>query len=260
MTVSNRVPLGTTQLARDYWLDVNIGTSGSPNYIGVFGILEFTPNYTPTTQDVSDFDSQGDGDEEVTATKWGLNLKLKRATQSADSSQYDPGQEVLRLASQQKGAGNRVDVRWYEMPSGTIGGAGPHVEAYQGYVNVQWNPDGGGQDAVRTVSLVLGGKGKRNAITHPASGQAVPTVTALNPAAATAPGGGNLIIATGTGFLSVTSVTCFGSVVPTSDWEAISDSQLAFKAPAHAAGTGNVTVTNAAGTSVTGAGNQIVYA
>lgn len=259
MPVSNRVALGATQKARDYWLDVNIGTSVSPNWIGVFGLTEFTPAQNPTTQDVSDFDSQGYGDEDVTAIKWSVNLKVKRATQAADATQYDPGQEVLRLAANSLNA-NRVEIRYYEMPGGTIGATGPHVEAFQGFVNVQWNPDGGGQDGVRMVSLVLGGKGQRNAITHPQSGQAVPTVSALNPATATAPGGGNLVIATGTGFLSVTIVTVFGNVVPVADWEPTSDSQMAIKAPAHAAGTGNVTVTNAAGTSATGAGNQIVYA
>jgi hypothetical protein len=260
MTVSNRTPLGSTQLARDYWLDVNIGTTVSPSWIGVFGLMEFNPNQTPTTQDSSDFDSAGYGDEDVTAIKWGLSGKLKRGVQAADATQYDPGQEVLRLAANQLGNGNRVEVRWYEMPGGSIGASGPHVEAYQGFVNVQWNPDGGAQDALRTVSFTLGGKGKRNSITHPQTGQALATVTSLNPATATATTGGNLIIASGTGFLSVTIVTVFGNVVPVADWETISDSQLAFKAPAHAAGTGNVTVTNPAGTSTTGAGNQIVYA
>src|SRR6478752_1597366 len=157
MPVSLRTPLGSTQLARDYWLDVNIGTTASPNWIGVFGLMEFTPTQAPTTQD-----SAGYGDEDITAIKWSCTGKLKRAVQAADGTLYDPGQEVLRNAANQLGNGNRVEIRYYEMPGGTIGGAGPHIEAFQGFVNVQWNPDGGGQDALRTVSLTLGGKGKRN--------------------------------------------------------------------------------------------------
>jgi hypothetical protein len=37
------------------------------------------------------------------------------------------------------------------------------------FATVTWSPDGGGMDALSTVSVTLTGQGERKAITHPAA-------------------------------------------------------------------------------------------
>lgn len=162
MPVTPKAPLGADTLNRKWYLDVNTGTSETPIWTGVFGVQEFKPTKDSTTQDSSDFDSEGWKNETLTALGWGAELKVRRGTTRDDPEAYDPGQEVLRLASDEMGTGNEVEVRYYEVTEG-----GPAVEAYQGFCGVTWEPDGGGMDATDSVSVKLIGHGKRNPIAHP---------------------------------------------------------------------------------------------
>lgn len=163
MTVPARTPLGASTNNRKWYLDINTGTVAAPAWTGVHGMLEFQPNLEPTLQDDSDFDSGGDKSSTVTARAWSLSLKLARKVRASSATAYDPGQEALRLASEEIGAANSVNVRFYEMEPN-----GPRVEAYSGRAAVSWTPDGGGMDALSTVSVTLTGQGKRTAIVHPA--------------------------------------------------------------------------------------------
>lgn len=250
MAVTPRTAGGGSTLARDWWIDVNIASYVQPNWLPISQWQEFKPNFTPTKQDVSDFDSEGYKDEEVTALEWGCEGKVGRKSLSADGTAYDPGQEVLRLAAFQLGNGNRVDIRFYEMPGGVGGrGTNPRVEAFRGFANVTWSPDGGGQDATQGVSVTLGGKGKRNSIPHPDDGQlSAPVIQSLSPATA-AVNGGTLVTITGTNFAAVTAVTVDGIAVPVADWAIVGANKVVLKAPAKAAGPRTVTVTNPGGTS-----------
>lgn len=162
MPATAKAPLGATTLNRKWYVDVNTGTFIAPVWIGVFGITETKPVKSATIQDTSDMDSEGWKGGEATALEWGLELKLRRGVTTAEPTEYDPGQEILRLASDELGTENNVDVRYYEMTPG-----GPKVEAYRGFVNVTWEEDGGGMDAVDTVSVKLNGKGKRESTAHP---------------------------------------------------------------------------------------------
>jgi hypothetical protein len=163
MPAPARVPLGASTTNRKWYLDINTGTTALPTWTGVHGISEFTPNLEPTLQDDSDFDSGGDKSSTVTARAWSVAMTLMRKTTAASATAYDPGQEALRLASEEIGVENRVEVRFYEMEPG-----GPRVEAYQGFAAVSWTPGGGGMDALSTVAVTLTGQGKRTAIAHPA--------------------------------------------------------------------------------------------
>lgn len=163
MSVTEREPLGAPTLARKWRIDVNGGTTEAPDWVGVFGIMEYKPTQSPTTQDTSDFDSEGWKSESKTAQAWGGEGKVKRSSTRADRTAYDPGQEILRLASIEMGTDNEVEVRIYE----DNGANGPQVEAYQGWCGVTWEPDGGGMDAIDTASFKLLGQGKREAIPHP---------------------------------------------------------------------------------------------
>ena len=163
MAVTARSPLGGSTTARKWWLDINTGTAAAPVWTGVHGITEFKPNLEPTLQDDSDFDSGGDKSQTVTARAWSLDLKLARKVTLALATAYDPGQEAIRLASENIGTANSLSVRFYEMEP-----AGPRVEAYSGRAAVSWTPDGGAMDALDMVSVSLSGQGKRTAIAHPA--------------------------------------------------------------------------------------------
>lgn len=161
-TVPEREPLGASTLNRKWYLDVDTSATSTPSWIGVFGLTEFKPGKDTTLQDDSDFDSEGWKSQTATALAWMLEAKVSRKTVQGAPTTYDPGQEALRLASDEMGTDNTVHVRWYEMTPG-----GPRVEAYEGYAAVTWNPDGGGMDALDVVAVNLTGQGKRIPITHP---------------------------------------------------------------------------------------------
>lgn len=161
-TVTTKVPLGPTTLNRKWYLDVNTGTFATPIWTGVFGVTDFKPINNGDLQDDSDFDGGGYKSQVQTAIEWGIELKVKRAVTTASPTAYDPGQEVLRLASLGFGTGNSVDIRYYEVTA-----AGPIAEAYRGKVAVTFEQDGGDMAALATATIKLAGQGTRSAITHP---------------------------------------------------------------------------------------------
>lgn len=165
MPVTTKVPLGASTVVRKWYLDIDTGAvPGTPVWTGVFGILEFKPNLEPTLQDDSDYDSEGDKSQTVTARAWSCEFKVARKVTAADATAYDAGQEALRLASEEIGIANSVHVRFYEVTD-----SGPEVEAYEGNAAVSWTPDGGAMDALDTVSVVLSGQGRRTPTAHPAT-------------------------------------------------------------------------------------------
>ena len=194
MPATTKVPLGASTLNRKWYLDVNTGTHAAPTWIGVFGVEDLKPDFTPIVQPDDDYDSEGYKSSTVTAVAWGLTLKLARKVQASSATTYDPGQEVLRAASPHMGAANRVEVRWYEMEP-----SGPRVEAYQGYAAVSWSDDGGAMDANSTVSVVLTGQGARTSITHPDGAFAAPVIYSITPSTVAA-AGGTLVHVIGTNF------------------------------------------------------------
>ncbi|MGV8846372.1 phage tail tube protein [Tessaracoccus sp.] len=159
-----RVALGATTLNRKWFLDVNTGTDAVPVWVGVFGIQDFKPTTDNSEGDTSDFTSGWKGTQK-TALGWANEVKLKRASTAASATAYDPGQEALRTKGGQLGVAGRVSCRWYEMDPG-----GPRVEAYQGWGSVEWSDDGGGMDALSTVTCKIVGDGARNSVTHPTLG------------------------------------------------------------------------------------------
>jgi len=243
-----RTALGAGGLARRWYLDVNTGTHAAPTWIAVNGVEDFKAPLDPSVQDDSDYDSGGYKSSTITAIGWSIDLKLARKVTVASPTVYDPGAEVLRAASVLMGASNRVEVRWYEMTT-----SGPKVEAYQGYAAVSWSEDGGGMDALASVSVTLTGQGEREAITHPDGAAVVPVLYSVDPAVGIQ-AGGTLHVVSGTGFFAagvddVVAVTLGVTDCPT--FVTHSDNELTFLAPAKAAGPFVVYVTNAVGPSIT---------
>ena len=254
MTVTTKEPLGATTLVRKWYMDVNVGSYDVPEWVGVFGITDFKPLKNATMQDDSDMDGGGWKSSTSTALEGGMEIKVKRAVTRTDATAYDPGQEVLRVASDGMGVENSLDIRYYEVSAG-----GPQVEAYRMFAAVTWDPDGGGMDALDTVSVKLVGQGRRTPITHPgAAATPAPTVTDVAPDTAAA-AGGDLIVITGTFFTGATAVSVAGTPVSTDDWEVITPTKISLIAPAHAAAAVDVTVTTPGGTSGTSADTTLTY-
>lgn len=229
-----RSALGATTTNRKWFLDVWDGDLAA--YVGVFGIQEFKPVKAAITQDTSDFSSVWKGNQ-VNALSWSLEGKLKRATTAASDIAYDPGQEILRAASDLTGVPARVKVRWYEMEPG-----GPRVEAYEGYGTVEWTEDGGNMEAISAVTLKINGDGERTAIAHPQP--AVPYIASILPAGQSV---GELVTITGTNLGGVTSGSFDSQAFV--DYTIVDNQHIVVKIPTGAAGAGNVTVTSAEGTS-----------
>jgi hypothetical protein len=159
----DRTALAATTLNTKWWIDVQSGgTYAEPTWVPINGVMEFTPSKETTLQDDSDFDGGGWKSSAATALAWSIEMKLKRAPTVASATAYDTGQEVLRAASDTLGTANRVDVRWYEITA-----SGPVTETYRGYAAVSWSEDGGGMDALSTVTCTLTGQGARSTFAHP---------------------------------------------------------------------------------------------
>lgn len=241
-TIPARAPLGASTTNRKWWFDVeDPAAPGIP--VGVFGVGEF--KFKPsdaTQQDDSDFDGEGYKSSTVTALTWGGDGKLHRKTTTSDPTAYDPGQEILRKASRGMGTGNRVKIRVYEMEPD-----GPRVEAYSGYVLVTWSPDGGGMDALDTVSFSLVGQGKCSEIAHPEGVTAVPVLIDLS---ANGKGAGGTVSIVGAHFTGVIAANVTFNGVAATSIEVVNDGLINAVLPAGAAGTVPVVV---------GASNTLLY-
>jgi hypothetical protein len=257
MPYPQRVALGATTLARKWAMDVdtNYGISSAALWVGVFGMTEFTPTGAPGLQADSDYDSGGYTSSTATTQEWGVTATLRRGVIGVTPTQYDPGQEYLRLKSKNMGPANSAHIRYYELNGPT----GPKVEAYEGICAVAYSNNGGGMDALSTAGLTLTGQGALLPVTHPDSGGVgAPVLGSVAPTQA-AVAGGTLVIITGSGFLTATAVTVGGTTVSGPNWEPGSDSVMSLIAPAHAAGLVDIIVTNPGGTSVASAASKITY-
>lgn len=249
MPATTKVPLGASTVAREWYVDVDSNDGvGSPSWLPLLGItnLVFNPD-NATLQDDSDYDSGGFGSQTKTGAAWSATATVARKVTAADATSYDPGQEHLRIKSiGQFGPSNSVTIRIYEMTP-----SGPRVEAYTGKAAVSWQPQGGAETALDTVQVTLTGQGQLAAISHPDTGSAVPTLSTVTVAGATAAtipaAGGSMVKITGNHFTGTTGITFIGTSAP--NFIVDSDGIIHVVAPAHAAGSGTLVVTNGAGAS-----------
>lgn len=245
--------IGQSTLVRKWRCDVDTNTNpAAPSWIPVRGRSDFKPSLDSKGQDDSDYEGNGWMSETQTSKSWGLEFKVGRKT--GDGLTYDPGQEFLRLASDQFGPDATVHVRWYEVTDG-----GPTVEAYRGLASVSWSPDGGGMDALDMVAVKLTGQGERFPIDHPyGNTPAVPTITSLSSNAGLAAGLGQISIH-GTQFTGATDVKFGVTSVGAGKYVIVNDSLIVATIPAHAAGLVDVTVVTPAGTSATSTASHYTY-
>jgi hypothetical protein len=210
-------------------------------------------------EDDNVYEDNGYTGQTKTALSWSGAGKVMRRTDPNNVTIYDPGQEKLRSLMKTLGPTGVGYFRIYDRDGGP--------EAWTGFAEVKWDPEGGSPTDLEAVSFELLGKGATTTITNPnAPALAIPTVTALSPATGGI-AGGTLVKITGTDFLDRFGATVvsgaagvkFGATNATA--YQVQDRQTIFAiAPANTAGSKDVTVTSTAGTSATaGTANDFVY-
>lgn len=153
-------------LARKFKVEVLAGAEdpegASPVWLPVRGIQELTPSKEDNLEDDSDYDSDGWTSQVRTGQSWGLEMTVgRKMAGAAEALTYDPGQELIRAASDQFGVDGTVWVRWFNREGGD--------EAYQGRAQAGFTDNGGGVTALSTAGISLTGTGKRERITNPAT-------------------------------------------------------------------------------------------
>lgn len=219
-------------LARSYRVDVSTDNS---SWLTLNGMNDFNPEITPTTQDSSDYESDGWSASEITMQMWKLTVKVNA---KATAGTVDPAFGAL-LATQGKfGDAARVYVRWYRKDGAT------GFPAYSGRAIVETTTSKTGVPDLNEYQVVLTGDGKLDEITNPYVASAAPAVSSAAPSGAAA---GEQVTVTGTGFAGATGVK-FGATAAT-EFTVLGDSVIVAVMPTGSAGSAAVTVTNSVGTS-----------
>lgn len=247
-----------TTLARRMRLDIDTATFPAVSYGQLMGVEEAKLVEERRTEDDEVYTDEGAMREEVTGYNWRLELKLAHSTNLAGTSLdtihafLHTKWKALRTSS---AAACEFGIRWYDREGLDSG------DSHEGRVYVKsWAPSGG--KGRETIDVVLQGQGQIADITNPA-GSLIPTVTSVSPTSGSTTGGDQVVNIYGQHFMpggvaGVTDVD-FGAN-PATDYTVISDSHIAAIPPAGGAGTVQVAVTTAAGTSANTAADDYTYA
>jgi hypothetical protein len=147
-------------LARKWRVDIDSNPADpGETWVQIKGVSEYKDSINPNLEDDSVYDDEGWGGQTKTALAQQIEIKIIRRHDPSDETSYDPGQELVRAAAREFGADGQVHLRWYDRFGGP--------EAYDGWFEVQWVPDGGPHTALETVVVTFFGKGKPTAISNP---------------------------------------------------------------------------------------------
>lgn len=244
---------GALTVNRKWVLEVNIGSTVSPNWQALEYMTSFVPNADEANW--TDSSTYGDGgftSQAKTATAWSANATVMRKVVAAA---YGAVQEFLRTkAIGIIGPANQVQVRFFEFDTSDVAGTvSPRSEAYVGFAGVQWAEQGGSLEGASTVQITLQSQSKLSVIAHPYPVAGfVPVIDSATPLALGV-AGGQLVRIFGRGFTGTvvtTGVKFAGTNAPT--WSVDNDTTITAVSPAHTAGSGPIVVTNATGPSTTG--------
>lgn len=246
-------------LSRKWVLEINTNTVASPIWTVVKGMAELTVTQAePNLEDDNVYEDLGYTGQTKTALSWKAEGKIARRTLPSDVTTYDVGQEKLRTLSLLLGPNGVAHCRMYDRDGGP--------EAFTGFAEVTWAPDGGTPTDLEMVSFTLTGKGAPTSITNPNSpALALPAITSLSPATGPA-AGGTLVIIRGDNFkdrngntvVSGASGVTFGGTNATS-YNVLDRQTIAAIAPAHAAGSVQTVVTNTTGASPNTTADDYLY-
>lgn len=151
-------PTPVTTLARRWRLEVNMGTTETPDWQLCPAITAFQPEYPPNFEDSGVYDDGGWGANTKTGQDWSLKVTINRKA-SADATTYNAVHEALRVASFEFDTESEVGVRWMDRNG--------LPEAYQGTALVTWAPSGGSRTDLDQVEITLTGTGVLSLITNP---------------------------------------------------------------------------------------------
>lgn len=147
-----------TALARRWRVDINMGTTDSPDWQLLPAITNYTWKADPNIEDDSTYDEGGWMSNTKTGQSWSAEATFNRKA-TPDSTAYSTVHEALRTAAFAFGADSKVGVRFYDRDG--------LPEAYQGTALVTWEPSGGSRTSLEQVKATLTGTGQLLSIDNP---------------------------------------------------------------------------------------------
>jgi len=154
-------PTPETELAREWRLEVNMGTEQAPDWQLCPGVREFQWTAEPNIEDASDYDGEGWASNEKTAQSWEVTATIRRKANKTAKA-YNEVHEAIRLASFEYGDANKVHLRFMNREG--------LPEAYEGKAIPNWQPQGGEYSALGEVEITFTGDGPLTPIDNPLAG------------------------------------------------------------------------------------------
>jgi hypothetical protein len=159
--MSTPVETPETELAREWRLEVNMGTEQAPDWQLCPGVREFQFTSEPNIEDASDYDSDGWASNEKTGQAWELSVTIRRKANKT-SKTYNDVHEAIRNAHFAYGDANKVRLRFMNRNG--------LPEAYEGKAVPNWQPAGGEYTALGEVEITFTGDGPLTPIDNPLAG------------------------------------------------------------------------------------------
>ncbi|MBM4722531.1 hypothetical protein GS439_06765 [Rhodococcus hoagii] len=153
-------------LARDWVLEVDTSSNGTPAWAKVRGLTSVAPIFEGSEQDDSDIDSEGFASSIVTGLAFRIEGSGKRKGEQTTGFVDDPGQNFLRQKGRKTGADNIITARIYRRDA--------LPDAYQAETTVKWTDSAAGDtNALQEFSFTLSGRGKPLDIAKPSTAYTV---------------------------------------------------------------------------------------
>ena len=154
-------PIEETELAREWRLEVNMGTDEAPDWQLCPGVRAFQPASEPNIEDSSDYDSEGWAGNTKTAQSWEVTTTIRRKANKT-VKEYHPVHEAIRLAHFAYGDANLVHLRYMNRDG--------LPEAYEGKAIPTWATAGSEYTALGEVEITFTGDGPLTPIANPLAG------------------------------------------------------------------------------------------
>ena len=153
-------------LAKDWALQVNIGTKAEPKWEFVRGLSKFAPTYKPKMQDDTDIDGDGYSSQITTAMEMTFDGEGKQKVD--DQYKLPAGNAALSKAGRVMGMRNIVQARCWRTDG--------FDEGYESHFAVEWEEKAGSYDDLNEFSFTMMSRGKPQRIkpVENATGASVP--------------------------------------------------------------------------------------
>lgn len=150
----------------EYGVDINLGTTDTPQWQQIRFISAVDPQVSEVTKDGQTYDDHGAPHPVKTGESWTLAFTIQ-AHRKADGSFLEEVEHLLDATRPDATGDSAVrEFRWYDLP---YGGAPNVNEAYQGRGTVQVTRQNTANDDLAGWSVTVTGIGRREQIENPAS-------------------------------------------------------------------------------------------